>query len=96
MKRCPEYLFTRAWKLGDGRYKCHRCGKRYCLAKPKVIWDCFRLSNEIKCRLLDYFLLGVPSYRLRFHNIASHLTRERFFRLIRAVMAYEENMREPL
>jgi transposase len=45
--------------------------------------------------LLDYFLLGVPSYRLRFHGLASRPTRERFFRLVRAALAHEEHLREP-
>jgi transposase len=46
-------------------------------------------------RLLDYFLLGVPSYRLRRHGLASAPTRERFFRCVRAAMAFEEQLREP-
>ena len=95
MKSCPDCRFTRTWSLADGRLKCHRCGTRYRPPAHGSIWAAFRLSPTVKRRLLDYFLLGVPSYRLRRHGLASAPTRERFFRAIRAAMAYEERLRKP-
>ena len=95
MNHCPECGFTRCWLLGDGRLKCKRCGHRFSSLKAQAIWNSFRISEQTKERLLDYFVLGVPSYRLRFHRLASSTTRERFFRAVRAAMAYEEHLREP-
>ena len=53
------------------------------------------MPEETKKRLLDYFLLGVPSYRLRFHGLACAPARERFFRIVRATMAHAERLRKP-
>ena len=95
MNHCPNCNFTRSWSLSDGRAKCKRCGHRYRRLQERSLWNFFRLSDETKRRLLDYFALGVPSYRLRFHALASRPARERFFRIVRAVMAYEELLRTP-
>jgi transposase len=54
------------------------------------------LPDRIKLKLLEYFVLGVPSYRLRFRLKISRNARERFFRLIRLILADYENCREPL
>jgi len=95
MNHCPTCNFTRSWLLGDGRLKCKRCGCRFRSSRALSIWNRFRLPEAVKEQLLDYFILGVPSYRLRFHALASRPTRERFFRTIRAAMAYEEHLRTP-
>lgn len=91
-QQCPQCSFTRAWLLSDKRRKCRRCGKRYRMVS---VWDASRLPDAVKRKLLDYFLLGVPSYRLRFHGLASRPARERFFRLVRAAMAWQEHCRQP-
>ena len=54
--------------------------------------DCL---NSIKRRLLEFFVLGVPIYRLRFRVPVSKRTIQGFFRLIRAVLAIKEECREP-
>jgi transposase len=54
-----------------------------------------RLSGQAKHRLLELFVLGVPSYRQRFRSAVSAKTRERFYRLIRACCALAEELREP-
>ena len=92
MRRCTECGYTRAWKLEDGRFKCRRCGRRYTWT---TVWEASRLPTSTKRKLVEYFALGVPSYRIRFRDLASPPTIERFFRLIRAVLAYEEQCREP-
>lgn len=92
MRHCPDCGYTRAWKLADGRFKCRHCGKRYTRTS---VWDASRLSAASKRKLVEYFVLGVPSYNIRFRSLASPPTIERFFRLIRAVLAFEEQCREP-
>lgn len=95
MKRtCPKCEGSWAWKLGDGRLKCRGCGKRY--SAPASVWDSVRLSDAVKRELLSYFAMGVPSYRQRFESGASAKARERFYRLLRGLCAYIEDLREPL
>lgn len=91
-RRCPVCGHHWAWQLADGRLKCRRCECRYRL---KSVWECSRLSETDKRSLLEKFVLGVPAYRYRFRGPASLPTMERFFRQIRAVLAYHEGCREP-
>lgn len=51
--------------------------------KRSNFWQLTRISSYWKGKLLDYFSLGVPAYRLRFKTPYSLPTIERFFRLIR-------------
>ena len=92
MIRCTKCQFTRTWKLADGRMKCRRCGSRF---KVKSVWESSRLSDRTKTKLVEFFALGVPVYRMRFRGIASAPAIERFFRLIRACCANEEHCRVP-
>ncbi|MEY8173186.1 hypothetical protein AB9D46_19840, partial [Burkholderia multivorans] len=92
MKRCPECATSRPYELSDGRYKCRSCGKKFSWTS---VWDSVRLSSRQKTRLLELFVLGVPVYRQRFDTSISAKSRERFYRLIRACMAQQEQLREP-
>lgn len=92
MRHCPGCAGSRFWRLSDGRFKCRRCGRRYSWTS---LWDSSRLSGRVKHRLLELFVLGVPSYRQRFRSPAGAKARERFYRLIRACMAHAEQLREP-
>lgn len=92
MKRCPECSASRPYKLSDGWFKCRVCGKRFSWTS---IWDSVRLSSREKTHLLELFVLGVPVYRQRFDTSVSAKSRERFYRLIRACMAQQEQLREP-
>lgn len=93
MKRyCPICSHHWSWQLNDGRLKCRRCGHRY---TSQSLWEACRLSNRIKLKLLEHFVLGVPAYRLRFRSSASRPTMERFFRLSRIVMALSEECQQP-
>jgi transposase len=56
----------------------------------RIAWQSTRLSEAIKRRLVDYFVLGVPAYWLRFHALASAPTVERFYRVFRQVLAIAE------
>lgn len=60
MKRCPSCDGARHYRLADGRLKCHACGKRFSWTS---VWDSVRLPAAMKARLLELFVLGVPSYR---------------------------------
>ena len=84
---CPRCQIMPAWKLGDGRFKCHSCGTRY---KWRSVWDSIRLPDATKDRLLNAFVHGVPVYRQRFDDGACSDSRERFYRLARACCAVEQ------
>lgn len=87
--KCGHHWF---WYLSDGRSKCRRCGHRHSF---RSVWDSSRLSDATKRRLLEYFVLGVPAYRLRFRSPVSLEATERFFRLCRTVLALAEECQQP-
>ena len=91
-RSCPSCGHHWAWALADGRFKCRGCQRRY---SYRCAWTASRLSEAIKRRLVDYFVLGVPSYRLRFHGLASPPTIERFYRVMRQVLSLAEECTEP-
>ncbi len=93
MAKCTRCGKSRHWKLGDGRLKCRQCGQRF---SPRSVWAASRLSVRTKHQLLEWFVLGVPVYRQRFRGRASAPATERFYRLIRAVCAHQEQLRAPL
>ena len=91
-RACPQCGHHWAWALSDGRFKCRRCQTRYTFHSA---WTVSRLSERTKLKLVEYFVLGVPAYRLRFRGPASRNTTERFFRLIRACLSLAEECTEP-
>ncbi len=62
---------------------------------PQSVWDVCRLPEKNKRQLLDYFVLGVPVYRLRFKRFGNRKTIERFFRLISSTLCLTEQC-EPI
>lgn len=90
--QCPNCKHHWSWKLSDGRKKCRSCGHRY---TSQNIWDAYRLSEKTKRKLLDYFVLGVPVYRLRWKSLGNRKTVEQFFRSIRAALCLIEQC-EPI
>ncbi len=89
---CPRCGHHWAWALTDGRFKCRKCRSPYTF---RSAWQSARLSERTKRKLLDYFVLGVPAYRLRFRGPASRAATERFFHLIRQVMSLAEESTAP-
>lgn len=87
-KKCGYHWF---WPLSDRRFKCRSCGQRQSF---RSVWHSCRLSEATKRKLLEYFVLGVPAYRLRFRGPASTEATERFFLLIRSVLALSEEWSE--
>ncbi|GAB4292246.1 MAG: IS1595 family transposase [Thiohalomonadaceae bacterium] len=59
------------------------------------MWSASRLREATKHELLRRFVWGVPVYRQRFGSPASAPATERFYRLVRACMAWAEDLREP-
>jgi transposase len=53
------------------------------------------LNERVKRKLLDYFVLGVPAYELRFRNPASRAGTERIFHLVRQVISLAEEITAP-
>lgn len=92
MEACERCSETRFWRLADGRYKCVHCGLRYSWTS---VWDAVRLPEAAKQSLLDSFVQGLPSYRQRFVSEVNAKSRERFYRLCRAVCADAEQLRQP-
>lgn len=92
MKRCPACGRCRHYRLNDGRLKCRACAHRFSWTS---VWDSVRLPTAAKQQLLTLFVLGVPSYRQRFLSATSAVSRERFYRLLRACCAQVEHLREP-
>lgn len=90
--QCPKCKHHWSWQLSDGRKKCRSCGHRY---TSQNAWDACRLPEKLKQKLLDYFVLGVPVYRLRFKKLGNRKTIEKFFRIIRAVLFLTEQC-EPM
>lgn len=88
-RRCPSCSAKPAWGLSDGRWKCRRCGTRY---RYRTAWDAQRISSREKNRLLEFFVLGVPAYRLRFRVSLSPSTVERFYRVVRAALAHQQGL----
>lgn len=93
MQKCPVCQRARPWKLSDGRLKCRACAHRF---RPAVLaWESVRLSASQKRQLIERFALGVPVYRQRFRPVCSPATAEKFYRVLRACCAFEEQWRGP-
>lgn len=68
MARCPYCGHGWSWRLGDGRCKCRRCGRR---RRSISAWDGCRLSGRVKHELVQRFAWGVPVYRQCFSLVAN-------------------------
>ena len=88
---CPRCGGKNFWRLATGQRRCGQCGltRKF----DKTYWNSAKMSPYWKGRLLEYFCLGVPAYRLR-HQVPLDLkTVQRWFRILR--IAIYELMREP-
>jgi len=81
MKKCPRCDSTKFWYLKTGRKRCSRCGltRKFNF----TLWDKTRITPYWKGRLVEYFSLGVPVYRLRFQVPLDRKTIQRWFTIIR-------------
>ncbi len=86
--RCGGKIF---WRLATGQRRCGQCGltRKF----DKTYWNSTKMSPYWKGRLLEYFCLGVPAYRLR-HQVPLDLkTVQRWFRILR-IAIYSHEMKE--
>jgi len=56
--KCPECGYRLHWKLGDGRLKCKRCGKRF---KHNPLKPGLKLDRKVEKEIARLFWLGVPA-----------------------------------
>jgi transposase len=85
--------------MSDRRWRCAGCRKSRRLPKPPTFAAGLRSSRKQLKKLVRYFVLGVPAYRLRFEVSLSQPTIQRLYRRIREAIyaaALEEMGRQPL
>lgn len=88
---CPRCGGKNFWRLATGQRRCGQCGltRKF----DKTYWNASKMSPYWKGRLLEYFCLGVPAYRLR-HQVPLDLkTVQRWFRILR-ISIYAHEMKE--
>jgi transposase len=91
MKICPRCGTKKLWQLSTGQIRCSQCGLTRKISKN--LWKKTRISPYWKGRLIEYFCLGVPVYRLRFQVPYSQPTTLRWFRMLREVI-YQNAIKE--
>jgi transposase len=91
MKTCTRCGSKKFWLLSTGQIRCSNCGLTR--KSSKNIWKKTRISPYWKGRLVDYFSLGVPAYRLRFQAPYSKPTILRWFRTLREAI-YQDSIKD--
>lgn len=86
---CPRCENHRAWVLADGWFKCRTPYTH------RSFLQSARFSERVKRKLLDYFVLGVLAYKLRFRGLASRPGTEKDFRLANQVISLAEEITAP-
>lgn len=81
MKVCPRCGSRKFWSISGGLKRCKNCGLTR--KRKQTVWQKTRISPYWKGRLVEFFCLGVPAYRLRFQVPYSQPTIQRWFRLLR-------------
>lgn len=88
MSRCPSNYRHEWWYLATGQKQCKHCGiRRY--VRSNRLFDQMRISSYWKWRLVEYFALGVPAYRLRFQVPYSLKTIRTWYRLMRDTLYHQ-------
>lgn len=91
MKNCPRCGGNKFWQLSTGQKRCSQCGltRKF----DKTLWYSTKISPYWKGRLLEFFCLGVPAYRLRFQVPLDIKTIQRWFRILREDI-YDQEIKE--
>jgi len=91
MLNCPRCGSKKFWSLSTGLKRCSQCG----LTRKfnRTLWQSTRIAPYWKGRLLEFFCLGVPAYRLRFQVPLNQKTVQRWFRILREAI-YEQELKE--
>lgn len=87
MKTCPRCGSKKLWLLSTGQIRCSQCGLTRKVSKN--LWKKTRISPYWKGRLVEYFCLGVPAYRLRFQVPYSQPTIQRWYRILRETIYFK-------
>jgi len=84
MKSCPRCKGKNFWHLSQGKRRCKSCG----LTRKMELtyWDKTKISPYWKGRLVEFFCLGVPVYRLRFQVPLDPKTVQRWYRVMRELI----------
>ena len=91
MKICPRCGSKKFWLLSSGQIRCSKCGLTR--ESSQNTWQKTRILSYWKGRLVEFFSLGVPAYRLRFQVPYSKPTILRWFRTLQEVI-YEDSMKD--
>lgn len=87
--KCPRCGSKKFWALSTGQKRCAKCNLTRKFVK--TLWQPARISPYWKGRLLEFFCLGVPAYRLRFQVPLDQKTIQRWFWILRqAIYQCEE------
>ena len=88
MKICPRCGNKNFWQYSSGQKRCSNCGltRKF----DKTFWQRTRISPYWKGRLVEFFCLGVPAYRLRFQVPLNIKTVHRWFRILRETIYNQE------
>jgi transposase len=79
---CPNCGHPKRWQLAHGRWRCAACRSTW--QRQRATWiSHLRTARPWLKKLVRYFVLGVPAYRLRFMIPLSPTTVERLYRRIR-------------
>lgn len=78
MKKCPRCNTSKFYTLKTNQIRCKKCKLTRSFNKSKS-----KISPFWKGRLIEYFVLAVPAYRLRHIVPYSYKTILRYFRFIR-------------
>jgi transposase len=89
--KCPRCGSEKFWVLSSGQKRCSRC--RLTRKFDKTLWQSTNISPYWKGRLLEFFCLGVPAYRLRFQVPLDRKTIQRWFRVLREAI-YQHDLKE--
>ena len=81
MEKCSRCSSFDWWVLKTGQRRCKQCGlTRY---PTRTYWQKSRIPPYWKGRLLEYFCLGVPAYRLRFQVPLNLKSIHRWYHIMR-------------
>ena len=91
MKTCPRCGSKKFWSLSTGQIRCSKCGLTRKVSRN--LWKRRHISPYWKGRLIEYFCLGVPAFRLRFQIPLSQLPIQRCLKMIREPI-YQDNIKD--
>jgi len=91
MRKCPRCEGSKFWLLATGQKRCSSCGLTRKL--DQSLWNTTRIPSYWKGRLVEFFCLGVPAYRLRFQVPVHQDTIQRWFQILRETI-YQQALKE--